>query len=124
MKAFRRYVSRVSAYKVESQQLIYKMAKLFTLKSFKAMRGLSKVTHLKLDEKVMCPILIVCGRHDLKLAINASCEWYKNEPLSRIEIIEEAGHLANIDNPKVFNSVLFDFLTSEFKPLQSQDATS
>ncbi len=110
MNTFRKYVAKMSAHHVESQQAIFEMAKQFHFKSFKAMRGLGDITKLRPEQQIRCPLLIVCGQFDIELAVSEAHRWHGTQPNSKLMIIKNAGHLANMDNPDEFNAHLMAFI--------------
>jgi pimeloyl-ACP methyl ester carboxylesterase len=58
---------------------------------------------------IAVPTLIVCGDRDQPFL--APCEYMaKKIPGARLEIIADAGHSSNLDQPARFNRVLADFL--------------
>ena len=59
-------------------------------------------------EKITCPTLIVCGDKD-KTNKPASLQLKKRITNSNIEIIENAGHEVNIDNPQKLGIILNKF---------------
>ncbi len=56
------------------------------------------------------PTLIVWGREDRSLPLAAAEEMHRLLPGSRLEVIDEAGHLVNFDRPEVFDRLVVDFL--------------
>ena len=57
------------------------------------------------------PTLIILGDRDT--AFVAPCEYMaKKIPGARLEIIKDAGHSSNLDQPEAFNRVLLDFVGS------------
>lgn len=56
------------------------------------------------------PTLIVCGEYDRLTPPEVSEGMHKKIRDSELVIIEDAGHLTNIENPKRFNEVVLDFL--------------
>lgn len=56
------------------------------------------------------PKLLCYGDHENPLVQRMVRGWHKRAPESRLEIIEEAHHIANQDNPQAFNDRLIDFL--------------
>jgi len=57
------------------------------------------------------PTLIVLGDRDTPFI--APCEYMaKKIPGARLEVIRDAGHSSNLDQPEAFNRVLLDFLGS------------
>jgi len=60
---------------------------------------------------IRVPTLIVLGDRDT--AFIAPCEYMaKKIPGARLEVIKDAGHSSNLDQPEAFNRVLLDFLGS------------
>jgi len=58
---------------------------------------------------IQVPTLIVVGDQDQPFL--ASCEYMaKKIPGARLEVIRDAGHSSNLDQPEAFNRVLLDFL--------------
>jgi 3-oxoadipate enol-lactonase len=66
------------------------------------------------------PLLITYGEHEQGFVIKHIQNWHKETPGSQCEVIPNAGHIANQDNPQAFNRVLLSFLegiySSESKP--------
>ena len=56
------------------------------------------------------PTLIVCGEYDTLTPPEVSEGMHKKIRDSELAIIEDAGHLTNIENPTRFNEVVLDFL--------------
>lgn len=56
------------------------------------------------------PTLIIWGREDVSLPASNAEEMNKLIPGSRLEILENAGHLANFDQSEAFNDLVIDFL--------------
>ena len=60
---------------------------------------------------IRVPTLIILGDRDTPFI--APCEYMaKKIPGARLEVIEDAGHSSNLDQPEAFNRVLLDFLAS------------
>jgi pimeloyl-ACP methyl ester carboxylesterase len=58
---------------------------------------------------IQVPTLIVVGDQDQPFL--APCEYMaKKIPGARLEVIRDAGHSSNLDQPEAFNRVLLDFL--------------
>jgi len=106
MDAFRRYVSSVSAIYPESRQRIYASSKGFTRKSLIVMSGMGNIIAEREKTPRPYPLLILVGEKDIEPAKEASRQWHEEEPESDFQIIENAGHLANMDNPELFNKIL------------------
>jgi 3-oxoadipate enol-lactonase len=76
-----------------------------------ALRGMA-VRHDQTDflEEIFAPTLILVGSED-QLTPPKDAELMKREIRgSRLEIIEGASHLSNLERPEVFNRALLDFL--------------
>jgi 3-oxoadipate enol-lactonase len=58
------------------------------------------------------PTLIVVGEEDVPTPVRESRAMHERIPGSRLEVIAQAGHLANMERPAAFNHVLTEFLVS------------
>jgi pimeloyl-ACP methyl ester carboxylesterase len=115
MDAFRRYAGTISAINETEQIRFYESAKRFTRKSFTVMSGLSKLIANR-DVQRNYPLLILSGEKDNKLALKMAKQWHTDEPTnSKLFIIENAGHCANMDNAAEFNNIVMDFITTSEK---------
>ncbi len=56
------------------------------------------------------PTLIIWGREDISLPLRCAEEMQRLMPASRLEILDDAAHLANFDRPRAFNELVSDFL--------------
>lgn len=56
------------------------------------------------------PTLIIWGRQDTSLPFSSGEKMQQMMPSSRLEILEEAGHLANFDQAGTFNRLVTEFL--------------
>lgn len=61
---------------------------------------------------ITVPTLILAGEQDKIIPLNDMQFLQKNIQGSRLEIIKEAGHLSNMENPDDFNKVIADFLAN------------
>ena len=61
---------------------------------------------------ITVPALIVVGDEDVPTPVQESRAMHDAIAGSRLEIIKEAGHLANMERPAAFNHVLTEFLGS------------
>ena len=78
-----------------------------------ALRGMA-VRHDQTDflEEIFAPTLIIVGSED-QLTPPADAQLMKREIRgSRLEIIEGASHLSNLERPAEFNRALLDFLNA------------
>lgn len=111
MDGFRRYVVKNTNVVASEQQVFYLAMQKFTLRSLPLMSGMGKIF-----DKSPCtlsqPLLIVIGEHDLPILLTNAQDWQKREPKARLQVILDAGHCANMDNPVAFNQELKTFLAT------------
>lgn len=62
---------------------------------------------------VRAPCLVIFGDQDDVTPIKHSRQIADGIPGARLEVIEDAGHIANIDQPEAFNRLLADFLDAQ-----------
>lgn len=92
------------------QRLVDSMAALHTESYIKTIEA-SGLQPQTLDiSTITVPTLIICGEHDRLTPPDVSKKMHSLIPNSRLTIIEDAGHLTNIENPERFNEVVLDFL--------------
>jgi len=113
MNSFRHYVSSVSVSRPSEQASFYEMASLFTRKSFVCMSGLGNILKQRDNITVNYPLLILSGNKDLELARRMSKKWHDSEPTSKFQMIENAGHCANMDDPNTFNRIVMNFIKQD-----------
>jgi pimeloyl-ACP methyl ester carboxylesterase len=112
MDAFRKYTGSVSAVNEPEQIRFYESAKHFTRKSFTVMSGLDKLIANRNVQRSF-PLLILSGEKDNELALKMTKQWSEDEPAnSKMFIIKNAGHCANMDNAEEFNHIVMDFITT------------
>lgn len=63
-------------------------------------------------KEIRCPTLVICGADDPATPPAMSREIHENLPGSRLELIPQAAHLSNIEQPEAFNRALGSFLSS------------
>jgi 3-oxoadipate enol-lactonase len=78
--------------------------------ALEAMMGRPDSTLLLLTIDV--PTLIVVGEEDVFAPVAESHAMHQAIPGSRLEIIERAGHVSNLERPAAFNHVMSEFLGS------------
>jgi 3-oxoadipate enol-lactonase len=59
---------------------------------------------------ITAPTMIVVGEEDVVTPVKEARAMHRQIPGSRLEIIAQAGHLANLERPAAFNHVLTEFL--------------
>ena len=72
-----------------------------------AVRDMAQTTMLL---KVKSPTLIIVGRHDPACSVEQATVIHRMIDGSQMVIIEEAAHLSNIEQPRVFNGALRAFI--------------
>ena len=58
------------------------------------------------------PFLLVVGSDDELLSVSEARRIAEASPQGRLEVVEGAGHIVNVDRPKRFNELLLEFLAS------------
>lgn len=76
--------------------------------ALEALAGRPDSTSLLAD--IRCPTLIVVGREDALTPVSASEAMKARIAGARLEVIDEAGHLSNLERPDAFSTVLAAFL--------------
>jgi pimeloyl-ACP methyl ester carboxylesterase len=56
------------------------------------------------------PTLIICGAQDLPARVQAARRLAQLLPAAELALVEGAGHLPNLDNPRRYNELCRDFL--------------
>lgn len=109
IQLFSKSNAEISVYTEQAQKKFYQMNILFRRRSFTYMTSLQQIMNQKQSVHKF-PLLIMYGEHDTELAITLSNVWFSNSQRSTLVSIENAGHCANMDNPKKFNQILLEFL--------------
>ncbi len=63
---------------------------------------------------IPCPTLVVAGEHDTITPAAQAQVWAKNIPNAQFALIQQAGHLANLEQPQAFTDTIRYFLHSAF----------
>jgi len=61
-------------------------------------------------ELVRKPALVIGGAFDIETRRNAAAAIVGKLPVAERAIVPDAGHLANLDNPQAYNTLLLRFL--------------
>jgi pimeloyl-ACP methyl ester carboxylesterase len=78
-----------------------------------ALRGRTmRRDYLPLLGRLQAPTLIIVGRDDAYTPVFYAEEMHREIPGSQLEIIEDSGHMSNLERPEEFNSILVSFLES------------
>src|SRR4030095_2874902 len=83
-----------------------------------AKQSLCNTLHALAERKETCdqlpeiniPVLIIVGKEDKITPIAAAQQMHEKILNSKLEIIQHAGHLSNLENPTAFNTHLVNFL--------------
>lgn len=76
-----------------------------------ALRGMAmREDQTELLSQITLPALIVVGREDAVTPLQDSEKMHHEIDGSRLEIIENAGHVSNLEQPEQFNHALLSFL--------------
>jgi pimeloyl-ACP methyl ester carboxylesterase len=71
--------------------------------------------------EIECPTLIVWGARDSLLPVRHGREWARRIRGSRLEVIEDAGHLPMLERPDAFNSMVLAFLDESRNPARAPE---
>jgi 3-oxoadipate enol-lactonase len=63
-------------------------------------------------KEIRCPILVIVGEQDPGTPVAMAKEIHDNAPGSKLVVIPQAAHLANLEQPAGFTRALQDFLSS------------
>jgi 3-oxoadipate enol-lactonase len=75
--------------------------------------AISKLNYLDQLAKINIPTLIIVGEDDPGTPVAASQAMHERIPNSKLIVIPSARHLSNVEQPKLFNTALLDFLGKE-----------
>lgn len=62
--------------------------------------------------RITCPTLVIVGARDVLTPPDLSRDMHKRIVGARLDVVPEAGHLPNLEQPESFNSVLAAFLNT------------
>ena len=94
------------------EELVSSMSKLHKESYLKTIDASMYTFHDHIFPKIEVPTLILVGEKDTLTPPSMALEIHKLIKNSKFLIIEEAGHLINIENPKAFNNKILKFLKS------------
>jgi pimeloyl-ACP methyl ester carboxylesterase len=60
---------------------------------------------------IAVPTLVVVGESDALIPLDVAEATAKAIPNARLEVVPNAGHVANLENPEVFNRAFAEFLS-------------
>ncbi len=103
---FRHFDERAEAYHQRTRGLPVRMA---PLKAFNEREAPTMDLRPRLKE-VRVPTLIIVGRHDFITTVDMALEMQKHLADSRVEVFEESGHFAVVEEPEKFCRVVREFI--------------
>lgn len=65
-------------------------------------------------QKIKIPVAILVGQEDKVTSPETAKKMHQSINGSSLHIIEEAGHLSNLENPEKFNELVLEFLETNF----------
>lgn len=94
------------------RQLVDSMTRLHKLSYIKSIEALVNMDTDESLDHIRVPTHIMCGADDPLTPLSMSQDIHRLIPHSRLTVIENAGHLLNIENPEDFNKAALGFLRS------------
>lgn len=105
---FKQFDARAEAYHERTKVLPINIASLKTFNDKEA-ATMDLRPHL---EKIIVPTLVLVGRHDFITNVAMAEEMVKHIPNARLEVFEDSGHFALVEEPKKFYQVIKQFVDS------------
>ena len=103
---FRKFDARAEAYHERTKDLPVRIAPLKTFNDKEA-----NTMDLRPElRKITVPTLVIVGRHDFITNIAMAEEMVKHIPDACLEIFEESGHFAVVEEPEKFYRIIKDFV--------------
>ncbi len=103
---FKRFGAREAAYHKRTQHL---PVRITPLKTFNEREAATMDLRPQLS-KIKVPTLVIVGRHDFITTVAMAEEIVKHLPSARLEIFEDSGHFALVEEPEKFNRVIREFV--------------
>ena len=91
--------------------LVDSMSRLHKFSYIKAIEAMTRYERVADLSKVQVPTLVVVGDQDRLTPPSVAREMASSITGAELAVIRNAGHLANIEQPALFNSILLDFLS-------------
>jgi pimeloyl-ACP methyl ester carboxylesterase len=88
-------------------------ASLIKRMSFCQVDTVAKMDTLDRLHEIACPVLVMVGEQDLGTPPEMAHQIHANLPNSQLVLIKEAAHIANIEQPGVFNRALTEFMAQQ-----------
>jgi proline iminopeptidase len=105
---FKRYDERAAAFLSRTSHLPVRIA---PLKAFNEHEAPTMDLRPRLKD-VRVPALIIVGRHDFICTLPMAREMARHLPGARLEVFDESGHFAMVEEPEKFNRVIRDFVST------------
>lgn len=105
---FKRFDERARAYHERTRDLPLRIA---SLKTFNEKEAATMDLRSQLN-KISVPTLVIVGRHDFITSVSMAEEIVKHIPNARLEIFEDSGHYAFVEEPEKFYRVIKEFVES------------
>jgi proline iminopeptidase len=105
---FKIFDGRAEAYHERTKDLPVRIAPLKTFNDKEAV-SMDLRPHLA---KITVPTLVIVGRHDFITNLSMAEEMVKHIPNARLEIFEDSGHFAFVEEPEKFYRVIKEFVES------------
>ncbi|MGE5377521.1 MAG: alpha/beta fold hydrolase [Bacteroidota bacterium] len=105
---FKEFNAPAEAYHQRTKDLPVRVAPLRTFNDMEA-ATMDLRPHL---HKITVPTLVIVGRHDFITNVAMAQEMARHIPNARLEIFEESGHFAFVEEPEKFYRVVKEFVES------------
>ena len=96
--------------KLAIRELVKSMTKLHKESYLKTIDASMSTFHDHVFEKIKIPTLIIVGELDKLTPPKMAIKIHKLVKNSKLSVIKGAGHLTNIEKPKIFNKLILEFL--------------
>lgn len=103
---FKKFDARAQAYHERTKDLPVRIA---PLKTFNDKEAVSMDLRPQLG-KIKVPTLVIVGRHDFITTVAMAEEMVRHIPNAKLEIFEESGHFALVEEPEKFYRVIKEFV--------------
>ncbi len=103
---FKDFDARAEAYHQRTKDLPLRVA---PLKVFNEQEAETMDLHPRLKD-IVVPTLVLVGRHDFITNVAMAEEMVKHIPNARLEIFEDSGHFALVEEPEKFHRVVKEFV--------------
>jgi proline iminopeptidase len=103
---FKKFDARAEAYHDRTKNLPIRLAPLKTFNEREA-ASMDLRPHLA---RIIVPTLVIVGRHDFITNVAMAEEMVKHIPNARLEIFEDSGHFALVEEPEKFYQVIEEFV--------------